>query len=280
MVVAEGRHAPDFSSQQQQQQQEEEQHGPIAATELGYFQDMFALQSKATVLAIVQEGDRLAVIVDRTILYPQGGGQPCDTGCISTLDENIKFSVEDVRTKNGLVHHYGKFESSEDTSFRIGQEVLLKVDDSRRSLNSRLHSAGHLLDSCMKSVGLGSLEPGKGHHFPDSPFVDYKGTIPASDIEKKRAELELEANRLVIVGGLVQAVVAPYEDAANLCGGKLPDYIPEESTPRIVTLGGLGCPCGGTHVADISEIGSIKVTQVRVKKGMTKVSYTIASTTK
>lgn len=36
-------------------------------------------------------------------------------------------------------------------------------------------------------------------------------------------------------------------------------YTLQESTPRILTIGGLGCPCGGTHVADISEIGSIKV---------------------
>lgn len=43
------------------------------------------------------------MVVDSTILYPQGGGQPCDTGNISTVDEKIKFSVKDVRAKNGLV---------------------------------------------------------------------------------------------------------------------------------------------------------------------------------
>lgn len=45
--------------------------------------------------------------------------------------------------------------------------MLLSVDASRRSQNSRLHSAGHLLDACMKTVGLESMEAGKGHHFPD-----------------------------------------------------------------------------------------------------------------
>ncbi|CAM6093003.1 unnamed protein product [Calypogeia fissa] len=273
MVVVEKKPSSDSSSQEQQ-------HDDFPGTELEYFQDMFALQSKATFVALVKEGDRLAVIVDRTILYPQGGGQPCDTGYISAVDERVKFRVEDVRAKNGIVYHYGNFESSEDTSFQIGQELLLKVDDSRRSQNSRLHSAGHLLDACMKTIGLVSLEPGKGHHFPDSPFVEYKGAIPVSDIEKKRAELEGEANRLVLMGGSVQAVVAPYEEAAKLCGGSLPDYIAKQSSPRVVSVGGLGCPCGGTHVSDVAEIGIIKVTQISVKKGMTKVSYTIAAATK
>lgn len=104
----------------------------------------------------------------------------------------------------------------------------------------RLHSAGHLLDSCMRNIGLGSLEPGKGHHFPDgyeiskfallntsmtlhlewciwvpqfrilwfvlfwfSPFVEYKGAITSKDLESKRVALELDANHLIKCGGQV-----------------------------------------------------------------------------
>jgi len=40
-----------------------------------------------------------------------------------------------------------------------------------------------------------------------------------------------------------------------------------------------GCPCGGTHVSDISEVGEVKVTQIRVKKGVSKVSYNLAKST-
>lgn len=73
----------------------------------------------------------------------------------------------------------------------------------------------------------------------------------------------------------------PYADAAEACGGSLPPYIPADSTPRIVTIveGTEGCPCGGTHVADVGEIGRVDVTGVRVKKGVTRVSYTVEGMT-
>jgi alanyl-tRNA synthetase len=50
-----------------------------------------------------QDGDRLAVIMNQTIMYPQGGGQPFDTGNIMSVDSQQKFRVEDVRSKSGVV---------------------------------------------------------------------------------------------------------------------------------------------------------------------------------
>nr|KJB38614.1 hypothetical protein B456_006G263200 [Gossypium raimondii] len=159
-----------------------------------------------------------------------------------------------------------------------GKEVILQVDESRRRLNSRLHSAGHLLDVCMRNVGFGHLEPGKGYHFPDGPFVEYKGTVPLNELQNKQREIEIEVNALISKGGKVNATVLPYREAAELCGGSLPDYIHPGSNPRIIKLGdNPGCPCGGTHVSDVSEILSMKVSQIRTKKGMTKVFYTIGT---
>ncbi|XP_077225940.1 threonyl and alanyl tRNA synthetase second additional domain-containing protein [Tasmannia lanceolata] len=241
---------------------------------------MWKLQSTAKIISYIQtEDNRHALILDSTIFHPQGGGQPSDTGFIS--NPNFKFLVVDVRSKDGIVFHYGFFETSQAASaseLENGQEVCLYVDGERRNLNSRLHSAGHLLDTCMRNVGLAYLEPGKGYHFPDGPFVEYKGTIPQNELESKRKELEVEANVLISNGGKVSAAVLPYEEASEKCGGSLPAYISKSSHPRIVQLGNNpGCPCGGTHVADIAEIGMLKVPQIRTKKGLTKVFYTIDS---
>ncbi|KAF9673349.1 hypothetical protein SADUNF_Sadunf10G0014700 [Salix dunnii] len=179
------------------------------------------------------------------------------------------------------VYHYGVIEGGSGKDFEMevikGREVLLFVDELRRKLNSRLHSAGHLLDACMQDVGLGHLEPGKGYHFPDGPFVEYKGTIPQNELQSKQNELVLAANALISRGGKVSAAVLPYEEAAELCGGFLPDYIPKDSTPRVVKLGNSAVCCGGTHVSDISEIISLQVSQIRKRKGVTKVSYTVGS---
>ncbi|MBA0559186.1 hypothetical protein Golob_016162 [Gossypium lobatum] len=175
----------------------------------------------------------------------------------------------------------------------------------------------------MRNVGFGHLEPGKGYHFPDGPFVEYKGTVPLNELQNKQREIEIEVNALISKGGKVYATVLPYREAAELCGGSLPDYIHpvsggykayfwttfvsntgndwkshgnsesdsfhlltvalfshpvQGSNPRIIKLGdNPGCPCGGTHVSDVSEILSMKVSQIRTKKGMTKVFYTIGT---
>ncbi|XP_057486558.1 uncharacterized protein LOC130772633 isoform X4 [Actinidia eriantha] len=252
-------------------------------TKLEYYHDMWKLQSISTLRSYSKgEDGRCAVVLNSTIFHPQGGGQPFDTGFIAvSADPAFKFIVNDVRSKDGIVFHYGYIENSSDrfeSKLEEGVEVELYVDESRRKLNSRLHAAGHLLDICMRNVGLGYLEPGKGYHFPDGPFVEYKGTIPQSEIQSKQKELELEANKLISKGGKVSAAILPYEEASELCGGCLPDYIPKGSTPRILKLGdNPGCPCGGTHVSDVLEIMSMKVSQIRTKKGMTKVFYHVGS---
>ncbi|XP_059592768.1 uncharacterized protein LOC100244170 isoform X3 [Vitis vinifera] len=233
-------------------------------TKLLYYDHMFLLQSSATLLSFFKGDDgRRALILDSTIFHPQGGGQPSDTGFIAISESDIKFIVQDVRSKDGVVFHYGFIENSNEeleSKLEKGKEVSLHVDESRRKLNSRLHSAGHLLDICMRTVGLGNLEPGKGYHFPDGPFVEYKGVVPQNELQGKQKELELDANALISRGGKVSAVVLPYAEAVELCGGCLPDYIPKSSNPRILKLGdNPGCPCGGTHVSDISEIISVKV---------------------
>ncbi|KAH9608429.1 hypothetical protein KSS87_013205 [Heliosperma pusillum] len=158
-----------------------------------------------------------------------------------------------------------------------GTCVELLVDECRRSLNSRLHSAGHLLDISIRNVGLGHLEPGKANHFPEGPWVEYKGIFPQTELKTKQEELEKDVNALVSRGGKVTVALLPYDEAAKLCGGQLPHYILKDSRPRIVQLGeNLGCPCGGTHVQDIAEVKTIKISQIRMKKGTTKVFYNIS----
>ncbi|KAI3756123.1 hypothetical protein L1987_55937 [Smallanthus sonchifolius] len=244
-------------------------------TILLYHDDMFNLQSTATLLSSSPVEDcRHALILDSTIFHPQGGGQPSDTGFITDVtSSHFKFVVQDVRSRNGIVYHYGVFEKTVE-DIEGGVQVMMSVDESKRKLNSRLHSAGHLLDVCLPKVGLSHLKPGKAYHFPDGPWVEYKGNVPQAELQSKQQELELEANNLISRGMKVSVAVYSYEEASMLCGGALPDYIPKGSTPRIVKLGDFpGCPCGGTHVSNISDLVNIKVTQMRTKKGVTKVYY-------
>ncbi|KAD4178616.1 hypothetical protein E3N88_27207 [Mikania micrantha] len=230
---------------------------PATPTVLLYHHDMFNLQSTATLISSFLDDDgRHALILDSTVFHPQGGGQPADTGLITDVSSSrFKFFVQDVRSRNGIVYHYGVFEKTAE-DLEGGVQVVLSVDESRRKLNSRLHSAGHLLDVCLPKVGLSDLKPGKAYHFPDG----YENrSVPNAELHSKELELELEANNLISRGMKVSVDVYSYEEAAMMCGGALPDYIPKGSTPRIVKLGDFpGCPCGGTHVSNISDLVNIK----------------------
>ncbi|KAG2322562.1 hypothetical protein Bca52824_015775 [Brassica carinata] len=107
-------------------------------TKLDYHVDMFKLQSQARFLSLLKAEDgRTALILDSTVFHPQGGGQPSDTGLIEFAGSDFKFSVQDVRSKDGIVLHYGVFQGSNPEDVEKGQQVHLLVDEPRRKLNSR-----------------------------------------------------------------------------------------------------------------------------------------------
>lgn len=187
-----------------------------------YWSDTYLTESTAHILEITPE----YIVFDRTIFHPQGGGQPADTGEISTKDgEDIKITISDVKMRDEIVYHYGNFQG---VPLNIGDEVTLKIDSEKRRLHARLHSAGHLIgnisvlcayfsrdlqkstwtnrnsdkffhsslilfelknffaDVALQNIGWKELEPGKGYHFADGPYVEYIGAIPA---EKRQGML-------------------------------------------------------------------------------------------
>ena len=111
-------------------------------TKLNYLSNTYLFDSEAIFVEIKENEKGKAVILDKTIFYPQGGGQPADKGKIISGD--TIFIVNDVRIDEvGIVWHFGEFSNGQ---FKIGNKVILKIDKDRRKLNAKLHSAGHLLD--------------------------------------------------------------------------------------------------------------------------------------
>ena len=223
---------------------------------------------------------KTVVILDQTVMHPQGGGQPTDLGELragATL-----FKVDMVRAVGGnldsLIYHFGAFEGA---PFSAGDTVAVTIDEDHRKLCARLHSAGHLIDDAMKLCGdplAQTLKPTKGYHFADGPYVEYEGKIPPDQRDPLAKLIETTLQALVKDGNPVRVVDAPYDQLEKLCGeafcsGPLMDLIPKDRLTRIVIVKELGCPCGGTHVADINEIGHIVVTKVKVKKNKTQICY-------
>lgn len=200
------------------------------------------LECTARVLSCEQTQEGLwAVVCDRTVFHPQGGGQPSDIGWIN---EVVVRKV--IHTPEAIVHL---------CEAALGGEVSMAVDAKTRRLNSRLHSAGHIIGFVGDEHGWHAT---KGNHFPDESRVVFEPENPKA-IQLTEAEvLQSEVNALI--------------------SKKLERRITEIDGLRYLTWGDLRAyPCGGTHVANTEEIGKVTISKIKMKKGQISVSYSLES---
>ena len=198
-------------------------------------------EGQANLLSCSAEPDgRYAVVLDRTLFHPQGGGQPADAGWIDNEP------VETVLARGDDVLHIV-------AKPLLPGVVNLRVDAAQRQLHARLHSAGHLIG--LAGTAFGWL-PVKAHHWPNEGRITFAAggndTLP-------------DAPSLLAKINAWQAEDLPrrvtFDDGLREVGfGELPAY-----------------PCGGTHVARLSDIGQVTITQVKMKKGQMIVNYTLVS---
>lgn len=246
----------------------------LSPTLLEYLNDSYKFSISANVVKTEQlEDGRIAIFLDKTIFYPQGGGQPYDTGTIHSASG--KFNVKETRFNEGLVFHIGEFENGR---FSENENVELNINKERRMLHCKLHTAGHLVDVAMINLGF-KLPPTKGYHFADSPYVEYTGDIPQEIRNELCIKLENEMQRLISGNSEVKNFILENKDALHKHCDFVPDYIPKDKPVRIVTVANYNCPCGGTHVKNINELGGVKVPKIKVKGGSLRVSYSLLSTT-
>jgi Ser-tRNA(Ala) deacylase AlaX len=238
-------------------------------TKLLYLEDFTLLTSESQVLDIIHENNKDVVVLDQTIFYPQGGGQPYDTGSIEAHNGN--FIVEEVRFAEGVVKHIGTFETG---SFVAGDSVTCIVDQTRRALHSRIHSAGHVVDKALYDLQLPWI-PGKGYHWPDGPYVEYVGSLDGVDKEKLKVEIEAQCAKFIATNPATKLVFMNKDAMHEVCH-HVPDYLPEGKPARVVMLGDFGVPCGGTHVSQLADIGTMTIRKIKADGPGIRVSYDVS----
>lgn len=234
-------------------------------TRLLYLEDFDVVTATATVIvAQPTEDGRIDVVLDQTCFYPRGGGQDWDTG---TIDD---FIVTEVRLDaDGVVHHIGE------GRLAIGQTVNCLVDKARRTINTRLHSAGHVLDIAMSDLQSDWI-PSKGAHYPHMSFVEYQVPSHSEVPENLITIVQEKVNTLSVSDYVNKLLFVDKADLVKYCR-HVPENLPTNKPTRIVLYADdFGIPCGGTHVNQVSKIGDITVTKIKVKKGIAKLSYSIA----
>ena len=231
------------------------------------YRDAYARSVEATVLAVDGGGpdEALLVVLDRTVLYPGGGGQPSDRGQLLRASDGRTWTVRAARKSGQDVVH--ELDPGEPPA--IGDRLAIDVDWPRRHMLMRTHTALHALCGVVwrdygASVTGGNMDPGSGRM--DFEFERMGGEL-VDEIEAK-VNAELAAGRDVRVNVLPRDEAFAIPDLIRTKINLLPPGIEEVRTIEIV---GLDLQAdGGTHVANTREVGSIRVTGYESKGRINK----------
>jgi len=230
------------------------------------YTDAYARSTAGRVASIVEGSDgRPAVILDRTVFYPGGGGQPADAGWLIRAADGHAWAVLGARKADGEIVH----ELAPGDPPRVGDELTAEIDWERRYQLMRTHTALHVLCGVVwrdygAQVTGGNMEPGAGRM--DFEFERMSGDLVA-EIET-RVNAEVAAAREIRVRILPRAEAFAIPDLIRTKINLLPPGIDEVRTVEIV---GLDLQAdGGTHVANTREVGGVRVTGYESKGRINK----------
>jgi misacylated tRNA(Ala) deacylase len=228
--------------------------------------DAYARSVEARVAAV--EVDEMPLLVlDRTVFYPGGGGQPSDRGLVMRTADGRSWTVRAARKVGGEIVH--ELEPDDGDPPAVGDVVRVDLDWARRLALMRTHTALHALCGVVwRDYGAlvtgGNMEPGSGRM--DFEFERMSGDLV--DAIEASVNTELAAAREVRVAILPRDEAFAIPDLIRTKVNLLPAGIQEIRTIEIV---GLDLQAdGGTHVANTSEVGGIRVTGYESKGRINK----------
>ena len=227
-------------------------------TEELFREDAALTECEATVLAAGEEG----IVLDRTVFYPQGGGQAGDAGELVAADGR-RVAVTDTRKdkeRPGAILHLSAPGSP---ALQPGDRVTARIDTARRRAHMRFHTTTHLLcalvphpvDGCSITAGYARLdfhmtEPLDKEALTKGIARFVAGAHPVR--HRWISEAELDAKPQLVRSMSVQ----PPRGQGRV---------------RVIEIDGVDLqPCGGTHVANTAEIGNVIVTKIEKKSAMTR----------
>jgi Ser-tRNA(Ala) deacylase AlaX len=230
-------------------------------TQLLYYKDAYLKEFDAKILKIQNTNEEYHIVLNQTAFYPLGGGQPADTGIIKKEKREIK--VSDARMLNGRVIHIAKEMVG---GIKEGDRVEGLIDWDRRYALMLNHTAAHLMSEALrKATGLSIEIVGSGID-TDKVRLDlaFDGSLgPALPQIEKMANDIIRENRPVIAKTMPRELAQRHVEKFHDSLKTLP---PQVQKVRIVEIKDLhACACGGTHLKNTGEIGTIKILKRRSK---------------
>jgi len=225
---------------------------------------------ETTFSAEVIEVTESEVILDQTLFYPLGGGQNWDTGKLSS--DTGTLEVTEVKGRDKIFHTVGS-----DHELNPGDFIQGEIDWERRYAHMRMHTAQHLLSGIVYESFNGARTVGNQIHadrsridFQPIKFDDEMIEL-AFNLAQEAIDSDLEVTETVMPREQINAIMPPERTNMDL----LPSSVREL---RIIKIGNNRdlCPCAGTHVQSLGEIGKLEFLSKKSKgKGKQRIQYTL-----
>ncbi|MBQ4119122.1 MAG: hypothetical protein IJD45_01885 [Clostridia bacterium] len=214
-------------------------------TEKLYDNDSHLKEFGATVIECYEKADGYFTILDRTAFFPEGGGQPSDTGYLDDV------RVYDVREKDGVIYHYTT------KQLEVGKKITGTIDFERRFDFMQQHTGEHIISGIVNSLyGYNNV----GFHLSETEMtMDFDGMLTRENL----IEIERQANEVIYRNAKINCY---YPE--NLKDLEYRSKLDLQSGVRIVEIEDCdSCACCAPHVNSASEIGIIKILDFAKNKG-------------
>lgn len=241
-------------------------------TEKLYDIDAYATKFEATILQVEPAKAGLCLILDRTLFFPEEGGQNCDKGTLTIAGQTYAVTYVGLEKREGteVICHYvdsgengavsdGVGDEADALTLGKGAKVQGEIDWYDRYDKMQNHSGEHILSGIVHNeFGFDNV----GFHLNDELFtMDFNGVITAEQLEL----LETKANEIIMENVPIYGEYLPDEELAVLEYRSKKEI---EGAVRIVTVEGYDkCACCAPHVKSSIEIGVIKIVKAENWKG-------------
>lgn len=239
----------------------------LPTTDQLYYDDQDRMEFEAIVLDVIErEGDDgYDVVLDQTMFYPEGGGQPADRGTLSTDD--VTVDVQDVQRQDGVILHH----TTEDPG--KGEFIRGQIDTIRRQRLMAHHTATHIIGHATRKALGDHIRQAGAQKGTDSSRLDVTHYERISREERHR--IERIANQIVrdntpVVQEWPDRHVAEEQYGFDIYQGG----IPPGTDIRLIHVADDVQACAGTHVGRTGDIGCIKIiTTERVQDGVERIVF-------
>jgi alanyl-tRNA synthetase len=231
-------------------------------TKKSYYERPADTEFEATVVDVFDE----YVVLDQTLFYPDGGGQPSDTGTLVTRDRMVR--VEEVLKSGEVIIH-----KLRENGLKRGDRIKGVVDEERRWAFMRHHSATHVILRAAKEVLGPHIHQAGSQLATDSARLDIRHYTHITRDELRR--IEIVANRLVMENLPVSIKVQPRTKAEQTYGFCLyQGGVPPGEQIRVVQMGLEVQACAGTHCRSTGDIGPVKLLRLEhIQDGVERIVF-------